>query len=156
MLPGHSEVRSLLKSATTSKNAPSLNYVSDKKLLSPCSPYLFKYPNHYNPDRQVWLDSYKNEEHGLIYHEVYEKTSKIQYLALKREGKTPKATPSMCVLIVKNNKYGKPLCAKSCIVVLGNFKDQLYQRSQRYALFLKYSSLHLLTAKSVGDKRILQ
>ena len=87
---------------------------------------------------------------------MYKKTSKIQYLALKQEGKIPKAIPSMCVLIMKNNKYGKPLCAKSCIVVLGNFKDQLYQISQHYALFLEYSFLRLLAAKAVGDKRILQ
>ena len=62
----------------------------------------------------------------------------------------------MCVLVMKNDIDGKPLCAKSQIVVLGNFGDRLYQKSQRYALLLKYRSLHLLTAKAVGDKRILQ
>ena len=62
----------------------------------------------------------------------------------------------MCVLVMKNYKGGKPLRAKSHIVFLGNFKDRLYQKSQRYALVLKYSSLRLLTAKAVGDKCILQ
>ena len=62
----------------------------------------------------------------------------------------------MCVLVVKNEKYGKPLRAKSRIVVLGNFEDRLYQKSQLYAPVIKYSSLHLLTEKGVGDKRILQ
>ena len=62
----------------------------------------------------------------------------------------------MCVLVVKRDKDGKLLRAKSQIVVLGNSEDCLYQKSQRYAPFLKYSSLLLLTAKSVGDKRILQ
>ena len=62
----------------------------------------------------------------------------------------------MCILVVKNDKDGKPLCAKSCIVVLGNFEDHLYQKSQRYAPVIKHSSLRLLTAKAVGDKRILQ
>ena len=60
----------------------------------------------------------------------------------------------MCVLIAKNDKYGKPLRAKSRIVVLGNFEDRLYQKSQRYAPVLKHISLRLLTAKAVGDKRI--
>ena len=60
----------------------------------------------------------------------------------------------MCVLVVKNDKKGKPLCAKSRIVVLGNFEDCLYQKYQRYAPVLKYSSLQLLTAKAVGYKRI--
>ena len=62
----------------------------------------------------------------------------------------------MCVLVVKNDKYGKPLRAKSRIFVLGDFEDRLYQKSQHYAPVLKYSSLRLLTAKSAGDKRILQ
>ena len=102
------------------------------------------------------MDSYKEEKQGLINHEVYEKISKNQYLALRRADKTPKSIPSMCVLVVKNDKGGKQLRAKSRIVVVGNFEDRLYQKSQRYALVFKYSSLRLLTAKSVVDKRILQ
>ena len=62
----------------------------------------------------------------------------------------------MCVLVVKKYRYGKPLRAKSHIVVLGNFEDRLHQKSQRYAPVLKYSSLRLLADKSVGDKLILQ
>ena len=37
-----------------------------------------------------------------------------------------------------------------------NFKDRLYQKSQRYAPFLKYSSLRILIAKAVGYKQILK
>ena len=55
---------------------------------------------------------------------------------------------------MKNYKYGKPLCDKSHIIVLGNFEDRFYQKSQCYAPVLKYSSLCLLTAKVVGNKRI--
>ena len=68
------------------------------------------------------MDSYKEERQGLIDHEVYAKTPKNKYLALIRSGKIPKATPSMYVLVVKNDKYGKPLCAKYRMVVLGNFE----------------------------------
>ena len=57
---------------------------------------------------------------------------------------------------MKNNKDGKPLRAKSRIIVWGNLEYHLYQKSQRYAPALKYSSLRLLAAKSVGYKRILQ
>ena len=57
----------------------------------------------------------------------------------------------MCVLVVKNDKDGKPLCAKSRIVVLEKFEDLLYQKSHRYAPVLKYSSLRLLTAKASGE-----
>ena len=62
----------------------------------------------------------------------------------------------MCILVVKNDKDGKPLRAKSRIVVLGNFENRLYQNPQRYTPVLKYSSLRLLTAKAIGDKNILQ
>ena len=62
----------------------------------------------------------------------------------------------MYVVVVKNDKDGKPLREKSQIVVLVDFEDRLYQKSQRYAPVLKYSSLRLLIDKSVGDKRILQ
>ena len=62
----------------------------------------------------------------------------------------------MCVLVVNNDKYGKPLHAKSGIVIMGNFENKLYHKSQRYAPVLKYTSLRLLTAKLVGNKRILQ
>ena len=74
----------------------------------------------------------------------------------KKGRKIPKAITSMCVLVVKNHKYGKPLRAKSRIVVLENFEDRLYQKSQRYAQILKYISLRLLIAKAVGYKIILQ
>ena len=62
----------------------------------------------------------------------------------------------MCVLVIKPDKDGKPHRAKSRIVVLGNFEDRIYQKSQRYAPVLKYDSLRLLTAKAIADKRILQ
>ena len=47
----------------------------------------------------------------------------------------------MLVIDVTNDKVGKSLKAKFCIVVLENFEDRLYQNYQRYALVLKYSSL---------------
>ena len=138
------------------KNAPSLNYVSAKHLLSPCLPSLFKSLYHSNPNRQVLLNSYNEETQVLVYHEVYKKIHKIQYVALKQAGKISKAILEMCVLVVKNNKDGKPLRSNTRVVVLGSFEDRLYQKSQRYAPVLKYSSLCLLTSKAVGGKRILQ
>ena len=62
----------------------------------------------------------------------------------------------MCVLVVKPDKDGKPHRAKSRIVVLGNFEDHYYAKSQRYAPVLKYSSLRLLTSQAVGDRQVLQ
>ena len=55
--------------------------------------------------------------------DVFDRISKREYLQLRRQGTTPKALPSMCVLVVKLDKDGKPPRAKSRIVVLGNFED---------------------------------
>ena len=63
--------------------------------------------------------------------------SKFQYLDLKSSGKIPKAITSMFVLVVNNDKDGKPLRAKSCILFLGNFENRLYQKSQHYAPVLR-------------------
>ena len=146
LFPDDSTVSSFLRSATSDKNTPSLNYVSVKHLLSPCPPSLCKALDTSNPDRQVWMYSYKEEKQGIINHEVYEKILENQYLSLRRAGKIPKVIPSMCFLVVKNNKDGKPLPPKYRIVVLGNFEDRLYQKSQRYAPVLKYISQSLLKA----------
>eukprot|EP00804_Cyclotella_cryptica_P002399 CCRYP_004096-RA/>CCRYP_004096-RA protein AED:0.22 eAED:0.22 QI:0/0/0/1/0/0/3/0/917 len=88
--------------------------------------------------------------------DVFERITKKQYLLLKRSGCIGKALPSMCVLVIKPDKDGYPVRAKSRIVVLGNFEDHYYSKSQRYAPVLKYSSLCLLCSKAVGEKCILK
>ena len=42
------------------------------------------------------------------------------------------------------------------IIVIGDFKDCIYQKPQRYAPLLKYTSLRILKDKAVGEKYILQ
>ena len=99
LFPGHLTVISFLKLSTSDKNASPLNYVSAKHLLSSCLPSLYKALDTSNSDRQVCMDSYKEEKQGIIDHEFYEKISNYQYLALRRADKIPKAIPSMCVLL---------------------------------------------------------
>ena len=142
--------------SSTSNNAPSANFISAKNLLHPCPPSLLKALHPSNPDRQAWLDSYNEEKGGLERLDVFERINKKTYLALRRKGIIPKALPSMCVLLVKPDKDGNPHRVKSRIVVLGNFEDRIYDKSQRYAPVLKYSSLRLLTSKCVGDRRVLK
>jgi hypothetical protein len=155
LIPGHTTVSSFLR-PNSSNNAPSANLVSAKNLLNPCPPSLLKALHPSNPDRDTWLKSYNEEKGGLQRLEVFDKISKKQYLALRRSGKIGKALPSMCVLVIKNDKDGNPCRAKSRIVVLGNYEDRYYSKSQKYAPVLKYSSLRLLTSKAVEHKRILQ
>ena len=62
----------------------------------------------------------------------------------------------MCILVIKPDKDGNPNQTKSRIIVLGNFEDHYYSKSQRYVPVLKYSSLCLLSSKAVEAQRILQ
>ena len=81
LIPGHSTVHNFLK-PSSSNNAPSANFVSAKNLLSLCPPSLKIALHPSNPDRQVWLDSYKEEEGGLQDLEVFERINKKTYLSL--------------------------------------------------------------------------
>ena len=46
--------------------------------------------------------------------------------------------------------------AKSRIIVLGNLKNRLWAKSEKYAPVLQYSSLRLLTSMSTNNSRILR
>ena len=72
------------------------------------SPSVIKSLDLSNPVHQVWLDYYNEGKHGLIYHEVYERIPRSQYLALNRAGKIRKAIPSIYVFVIKNDKDDKP------------------------------------------------
>ena len=109
-----------------------LNFVLVKNLLSPCPRSLLKALHPSNPDRDIWLVSYHEENGGLEQHEVFERINKKSHLRLRRQGVIPRALSSMCVLLVKNSKDGKPHRAKSRIVVLGNHEDRYYTKSDRY------------------------
>ena len=103
-----------------------------KNLLSLCPSSLMEAIHPSNPGRQVWINSHNKEKHGISDHDGYKRISKKKYLALNQYGKIPKAIPSMCVLIVKPDKDGKLYRANSCIVVLGNFEDSVYQKMHQY------------------------
>ena len=132
IIPGHTTV-SLFLRPSTSNNASSARHVLAKNLLSPCPPSLLKVIHPSNPDREIWLNSYAEEKGGLEKHEVFQRISKKQYLALKQQGVIPGDLPSMCVLKIKPDKDGQPNCAKACIVVLGNQEDRYCDKSRRYA-----------------------
>jgi hypothetical protein len=138
LLPGHGTISSFLR-PNSSNNAPSANFVLAKNLLHPCPPSLAKALHPSNLDRETWLRSYNEEKGGLAKLYVFERINTKTYLALKRSGRIGKALPSMCVLVIKTDNDGKPNRAKSRIVVLGNFEDRIYEKSQRYAPVLKYT-----------------
>jgi hypothetical protein len=74
-----------------------------------------------NPDKSIWLDSYKEEYDGLISNNTFDIISEDEYQHLKHLHGVC-AIPSMCTFVVKHTN-GIPTRAKSRIVVLGN-RDQ--------------------------------
>ena len=154
LFPGHSTISSFLRpSSTKTPNASpaSANFVSASGLQLPCPSSLKFALDPTNPDRFIWSQSYNEEKGGLEHMDVFRRISKQEYLQLRKSNKVPKAIPSMCVIVVKYDKYGKPHRAKCRIVALGNFEDRYYSKSKRYAPVLKYSSLRLITSMAVAD-----
>ena len=62
----------------------------------------------------------------------------------------------MCVLVIKTDENGHPDRAKSRIVVLGNLEARTWDKHERAAPVLKYSSLRLLVSSAVERKRKLK
>jgi hypothetical protein len=159
LFPGHSTISSFIRpSSTKPTNASpaSANFVSASGLQLPCPSSLKFALDPTNPDRFIWSQSYNEEKGGLENMDVFRRISKQEYLQLRKSNKVPKAIPSMCVIVVKYDKYGKPHRAKCRIVALGNFEDRYYSKSKRYAPVLKYSSLRLITSMAVADREVLQ
>jgi hypothetical protein len=65
-----------------------------------------------NPDRQIWLESYKEEYDGLISHGTFDVIDESEYLQLCRSHQI-KAIPSMCTFTIKKNKWCSYSCQKS-------------------------------------------
>ncbi len=55
----------------------------------------------------------------------------------------------MCLLTIKKDENLLPLQAKSCIVVLGNHKDWVWSKSDRYAPVLRGNSILFLVSLAV-------
>ena len=60
-----------------------------------------------------------------------------------------------CLGVKRDGKYN-PHHSKSRIIVLRNHEYLAFNKSQRFALFLSYSSIRLLTSKSTKKRCILQ
>jgi hypothetical protein len=60
-----------------------------------------------------------------------------------------------CVLTIKKDENLLPLQAKSRIVVLGNHKDWVWSKSDRYVPVLCRDSLHFLASLAVEKRRPL-
>ena len=106
-------------------------------------------------DRQIWLDSYHEEYSGLEEHETFAKIDERQYKALCEQHGI-KAIPSMCVQTIKKDSNGKPVRAKSRIVVLGNKDPVPWSKSDCYAPVVPQHIVRLLASLAVRNKTTLK
>ena len=88
------------------------SHVSASSLTQPAPSSLKKALLHDNPDRNIWLDSCKEEKQGLDDHNTCEVISATQCYNLSKE-KGIKAIPSMCVFTIKKDEFNNPIRAKS-------------------------------------------
>ena len=80
-------------------------------------------------DREIWLASFLKENGASNDSTPIRNLGK--YRALWDKG-APRAIPMTCVLTVKKDKQLRPLCTKSCIVILGNHKDHVWAKSDKF------------------------
>lgn len=108
-----------------------------------------------HPDRDIWLESYREEYDGLLAHDTMDVISGDEYRAIAAETGT-RAIPSMGILSVKTDGAGNPERAKARIVALGNREDVQWSKSDCYAPVVPQPIVRLLTALAVRHRRVLK
>jgi hypothetical protein len=103
---------------------PVASFVSAVNLHLKCPPSVLKGLADSHPGHKIWLNSFFEEKQEIESLGTFRKIMLGEYHALCKKG-APKAILTMCVLSVKCDENLLPLCAKSCIVVLGNHKDRV-------------------------------
>jgi hypothetical protein len=91
---------------------------------------------------------------GVKMQNTYDKIMLAQYPTLREKG-APWANPTMCVLTIKPDKKMNPNQAKSCIVMLGNYKDRIWFKSEKYAPALCPDTMRLIVSMAVEQQRTL-
>jgi hypothetical protein len=150
LLPGHIS-HTFLRSPTSPQLStfdPVASFVSALNLHKECPPTLLKALADSHPDREVWLQSYKEEKSGLKSLNTYCKLTLSKYQALHKKG-APHAIPTMCVLTIKQDENLLPQHAKSRIVVLGSHKDRVWSKLDKFVPVLRGDSLPFLVSMVV-------
>ena len=133
-------------------------HVSAANLVQPMAPTnLVKGLAPHHPDSKVWKGAYEEEYDGLSGLDTFAEINEEEYQKLLKEhGEKCKAIPTMNIFTVKKDKLGKPVRAKSRIVVLGNLERRVWEKADRYAPVLTSTSSRLLISMAVQDGRIMK
>jgi hypothetical protein len=97
-------------------------------------------------DYQIWLDSYIEEYCVLRDHGTFDVITAKKY---KTKYSHILVIPTMNVQTIKKDKLELPVCAKSCIVVIGNLEDTIWTNSKVHAPVLRKESGRLLTTIAI-------
>jgi hypothetical protein len=106
--------------------------------------------HHQNPERSIWLASYKEEYDRLTFDIISEEEyQRLKYLHGVR------AILSMCTFVVKHNN-GIPTRAKSRIVVLGNLEQRSWTKADCFSPVISIPMICFLTTLAVHNGRTLK
>jgi hypothetical protein len=127
------------------------NFVSAASFIWECPCSLLTALADKHPDYDIWMHRFWEEKDSIISMDTYNTITLMQYRALREKG-TPRAIPTMCVLTIKPDKMMNPHCAKSCIVVLGNHKDRIWLKMDKYAPVLRPDTMRLIVSMAVEQR----
>jgi hypothetical protein len=130
-------------------------FVSAANLIWECPRSLLTALADKHPDRDIWMRSFWEEKDTITSMDIYNTITLAQYCALREKGAL-RAIPTMCILTLKPDKMMNPHCAKSCIVVLGNHKDRIWLKPDKYTPILHPYTMRLIVSIAVERQRTLQ
>ena len=109
------------------------NFVSATNLVWECPCSLLTALTDMHLDKEIQLCGFgKENKDGIESLNTYNKIMLAEYLALREKG-APQAIPTMCILTIKPDEKMNPHHARSRIVVLGNHKDRIWSKSEKYS-----------------------
>jgi hypothetical protein len=108
-----------------------------------------------HPDQDIWMCSFWEEKDSIISMDTYDTIALAQYCAYHEKGAL-QAIPTMCVFTIKLNKMMNSHCAKSCIVVLGNSKDRIWSKPDKYTPILHPDTIRLIVSMAIERQCTLQ
>jgi hypothetical protein len=102
-----------------------------------------------NPDKDIWLDSYKEEYDGLSNNDTFDVIREEEYTRLCTL-RGIKTMPSMYTFTIKRTN-GVPTHAKSWIVVIGNFDPRPWIKTDCFSPVVSIPMVCLLTVLAVHN-----
>jgi hypothetical protein len=107
-----------------------------------------------HPDREIWMQTFWEEKDGIEAQNTYNKITLAEYCTPREKG-APQVIPTMCVLTIKPDEKMNPHQAKLHIVLLGNYKNRIWLKSETYALVLHPDTMQLIISMAVKQWRTL-